>query len=464
MADHFVLPPQLALSQLLLLRYPLYKSLLLAAGGIACNQTPDAAPGKQEAEGVTAASGGQDGSPHEPESGSGGQEGTGGNQTGSGGASLPPVTGNVEPPVLPDQDPPSEGGTITFTEVGAAGSYLSRRAPESGQCDGYQKDACCMTTVTETSDALTPWDQDLIMTLRGPLLVKQVAAYQAGQGDAATWPLVSLWDERSPAQASGIAFQGDGEDGGVFSGEVGSSCILDVMTDTPFACGADGFCEPGMPDKLGWQGSKMLVLLAKMPDHAERPASSHCTNDPAQGWYNAPWIGLSHGELIRTNKFGSCNCYGTTPPEWFTGEGCGQLNAFEVVNDNNEFQNFDLFSTNFFAYHGYVGGGPCGQSCDLSALPGHVDLVDKSTSTAASQGVSVSAGNADSNPGVAFVRPAAGYRYFILLFDVTSRSVQLALVHPDNVPPQLSAFLPHLPDTISRETIDEIVGLRLPLP
>ena len=29
-------------------------------------------------------------------------------------------------------------------------------------------------------------------------------------------------------------------------------------------------------------------------------------------------------------------------------------------NDNNTYQNFDLFSTNFFAYHGYIGEGPCG--------------------------------------------------------------------------------------------------------
>ncbi len=388
------------------------------------------------------------------------QPGTGG--SGVGGTSTEPVPGTLAPPQFVDQDAPSDGGTITFTEIGKAGSYLSRRAPDSGQCDGYSQDQCCMTTVQEESNALTPWDKDLIMTLRGPLLVKQVAAYQTADPNAATWPLVSVWDDRKPSENSGVAFRGDGESAGTFSGTVGSSCILDVMTDSPFACGIDGFCEQNMPDRLGWAGSKMLVVLAKMPDHGEIADAQHCTTDPGQNWYNAPWIGLSSGELIRTNKFGSCNCYGSTPPAWYDGEGCGQFNVFEVVNDNNDFQNFDLFSTNFFAYHGYVGGGPCGKGCDLSALPGSVDLVDKANSQAAQTGVSVSAESGSSNPGVAFVRPWQGYRYFVVLFDVKTRNVQLALLHPDKIPLAAQTVLPTFPGSMPRETVDALLNLRLP--
>lgn len=459
MTPHLALPRSFPLP---VLKKASQTCLLISCLNLACSHEPNEQVTNRESGGT--ASGGEEGAGigAGPATGSGGHASDPGSTPATGGAALNPVSGNVEAPELPQQDPASDGGTITFTEIGAAGSYLSRRDPSSGQCDGYQQDSCCMTTVTETSDALTPWNHDLIMTLRGPLLVKQVAAYQSDLPDAASWPLVSLWDDRNPAQASGIAFQGDGETGGQFEGTVGSSCILDVMTDAPFTCGTDGFCEAGMPDKWGWAGSKMLVLLAKMPEHGELSEADHCTNDPAQGWYNAPWIGMSHGELIRTNKFGSCNCYGTTPPEWYTGEGCGQFNAFEVVNDNNEFQNFDLFSTNFFAYHGYVGGGPCGQGCDLSALPAHVDLVDKSTSAAANAGVSVSAESANSNPGVAFVRPSAGYRYFVLLFDVKTRSVQLALIHPANIPSTVGSFLPSFPDTVSRETVDALLALRLP--
>jgi hypothetical protein len=308
---------------------------------------------------------------------------------------------------------------------------------------------------------LSAVNRDHIMTLRGPLLVKQVAAYQTNDAAAANWSLVSLWDDRAPATNSGIAFRGDGEDGGTFSGTVGSSCILDVMTDVPFPCGTEGFCENGMPTNYGWTGSKLIVVLANTPDHSAIPTGEHCTNDPGQNWYNAPWIGISHGELIRTNKFGSCNCYGTTPEQWFTGEGCGQFNVFEVVNDNNDYQNFDLFSTNFFAYHGYVGAGPCGQACDLSALPQTADLVDKSNSQAAPAGVSVSA-EGNSNPGVAFVRPWDGYRYFVMLFDVQTRTVQLALIHPDNIPTAAQGVLPTFPGTIARSSVDALLGLRLP--
>ena len=33
----------------------------------------------------------------------------------------------------------------------------------------------------------------------------------------------------------------------------------------------------------------------------------------------------------------------------------GQFNVFEVVNDNNQYKNLGVFSTNMFGYAGYVG-------------------------------------------------------------------------------------------------------------
>jgi hypothetical protein len=59
-------------------------------------------------------------------------------------------------------------------------------------------------------------------------------------------------------------------------------------------------------------------------------------------------------------------------------------------------------------------------------------------------------------------RPTTGFRYFILLFDVTTRTVQYAIVHPSKVPAGLGALLPSLPDQIPQSAVDTVIQLRLP--
>ncbi len=65
-------------------------------------------------------------------------------------------------------------------------------------------------------------------------------------------------------------------------------------------------------------------------------------------------------------------------------------------------------------------------------------------------------------PGAAFRRPSNGYRFFLMLLDVRTRTVQLALIHPANVPSSVSSVLPGLPDQIGRAAIDAVLALRLP--
>jgi hypothetical protein len=211
----------------------------------------------------------------------------------------------------------------------------------------------------------------------------------------------------------------------------------------------------------GWEGSKMMVVRATMPrvgagviDSAE-----HCKLDRTDNWYDAPWIGFSHGEMVRSGAFGSCHCYARDGAKWYLADGCGQFNAFEVVNDNNDYQNFDLFSTNFFGYGGYVGEGPCGKSCKVSGLDPAIDLVNKSTAAEAVAGAVASPAK---GPGAAFRRPVAGYRYFVVLFDVETRTVQMAMMHPESVPPTVQPLLPALPANVSRTIVDAVLALRLP--
>jgi hypothetical protein len=198
------------------------------------------------------------------------------------------------------------------------------------------------------------------------------------------------------------------------------------------------------------------VLLAKMP-HADA-VPGRCSTDNTGNWFDAPWIGLSIGELVRAGSFSSCQCYAKDPAKGYLGDGCGQFNVFEVVNDNNASKNLDVFSTNFIGYGGYVGQGPCGSACNASTLASAVDLIDKAHDTEAAGATATPAGG----PTAAFRRPENGYRYFIILMDVASRTVQLAIVHPNAIPSALGDLLPALPATVPQTAIDGALALRLP--
>jgi hypothetical protein len=164
---------------------------------------------------------------------------------------------------------------------------------------------------------------------------------------------------------------------------------------------------------------------------------------------------------VRSGRYSGCHCW-SKPANPYAQDGCGQLNAFEVVNDNNQYRNLDVFSTNLVSYAGYIGEGPCGEQCDASALPETADLLDKESGNSAAREGAVA--SPSMGPRAAFVRPARGYRYFVTLLDEDSRTVQLALIHPRAIPSSIAALLPALPKDLDRETIDALLALRLPAP
>lgn len=380
------------------------------------------------------------------------------------GRQLPTVGEGLGPATFTESelDAPSNGGTITYQNIGAPGWYPRLNDPAVGPCDVKQEGTCCLGKHDVTGNALTPWDQDLILTLRGPLTLKQLAVYQPGASDD-VWQLVSSWDERLKNAPRGLAFSGNATDGAPFAGAVGSECLVDVSSDSMFTCGAGSspYCPPPFDGALryhGFSGSKLFVLLARMP-HAPDVAGA-CSNGATTGnWYDAPWLGLSVGELIRAGAFSSCHCYAKDPANWHLGDGCGQFNAFEVINDNNAYKNLDIFSTNMFGYAGYIGEGPCGGSCDATQWNADADLIDKSKNGEAAQGGVVTP---TSSSGTALRRPIQGYRYFLIALDTTTRSVQLAIVHPKRVPPALAPLLPDLPAKLERQAIDAVLSTRLP--
>jgi hypothetical protein len=362
-------------------------------------------------------------------------------------------------------DAVSHGGSITFQSLGAAGWYPSRRDPAAATCDAVKTGQCCMDKHALPDSGIAPWNEELILTLRGPMLVKHIAVYQPPNSDGDKWDRVSDWDVAAPAQGKGIAFQGDGATDFSFPGNVGNKCLVDVSSDRKFACGPGSvpYCAANSPSqRYGWEGSKLILLLASMPHFGSAALAGvkHCSTDKADNWFDAPWIGLSHGELIRAGKFSGCNCYSKDPAHWELADGCGQFNVFETVNDNNAYRNLDLFSTNFFSYAGYVGEGPCGKTCDIASLDPMVDLIDKATSREAAPAVSTP----KKGPGAAFRRPAEGYRWFAILMDSKTRTVQLAMVHPGNLPPAF-AFLANpaaAPAQLSRGGVSDLLAARLP--
>jgi hypothetical protein len=361
-------------------------------------------------------------------------------------------------------DPPSDGGTITFEQIGATGWYPSIRDPATGPCNvDVDAGSCCLDQYTITSNALTPWDEELIMTLRGPMFVKQLAVYQpASSQGGSDWSLVSAWDDRMPGQMPGIAYEGDATPKTPFSGGVGSECLVNVSTAHPFSCGAGSvpYCTSSSSNHdWGWAGPKLFVILAIMPHAGTTGAPTSCSTTTTGNWYDASWIGLSVGELVRAGAFSSCQCYAKDPAKGYLADGCGQFNVFEVVNDNDSSKNLDVFSTDMIDYAGYVGQGPCGPACDASKLPAAADLIDKTNDTEATAGaVATPAGG----PSAAFRRPESGYRYFLVALDVASRTVQLALVHPQNIPSAIGQLLPALPGSISASTVSSVLALRLP--
>jgi hypothetical protein len=234
-----------------------------------------------------------------------------------------------------------------------------------------------------------------------------------------------------------------------------------VQTDRIFTPGPGSvpYCPPNSAKEYwGWEGSKFFIILAANPHQGTGKMTAACSTGTAGGWYDAPWIGLSHGEMVRCGNFGNCQCYAKDGVQWWLADGCGQLNVFEVVNDNNSYKNLELYSTNFFGYAGYVGEGPCGTACGTT-FPPAADLINKSTKLEATAGA---ISNPTKGPGAAFRRPAAGYRYFLIMMDVDTRTVQLGIVHPQKIPVSITSLLPNMPTTIPRATVDAVIALRLP--
>lgn len=392
-----------------------------------------------------------------------------------------PATTDEEPAPDPDEEPVPDsdalgaypvgdspvtrGGTMTFSNVGAKGSWPRRLDRETGDAACDYKDGtdtwggqCCMTEYTTQSESLSPFDEEMTLILKA-IDVKQLAVYQPRIGDDAEWGRVSAWDART-ANSDNLWFTQEGDGNTTFPGNLThDDCVGYVMQEPSFDCADAPYSCPNDPGILhrGFAGSKLVVFLASMK--VDDAALTEC-NGEGPG-HPGPWVAFVASELIRDGgrKWnGLCNCYSKTGS---VGDGCGEINVFEIVMDNNEFSNREFASTGVRSYQaGHVGGAVCKSDCERDAFAADADVVDACAGVAYEHGPELEVGGA--TDGCPVWRRPEGDRYFFILLDAPSRTIQVGMIHPSNIPPAAARLLPSLPGDLTRLEIDGLVDLRLP--
>lgn len=392
--------------------------------------------------------------------------------------------GNAAAPAHSPPDPMAKGaatlgGTMTFTNIGAPGYWGRRIEGEPGdpRCDVQSEtinypwggsDFCCRTKHVVTSDRITPFNEQLTLVLDGPIRVKQLAIYQPLAGVTGSWALRSYWDRRTYDKPFNFHFSGPDKQT-TFAGDLGNNCSFFAMQERKFPCGpgSDPFCPGSALDYYGWEGSKLFVLLASMP-YADDPSFAVPTcikSDEDEREQDSPWIGLAPSELDRDgwSGYNPCHCFANVDAG--VGDGCGQINVFEVIAEASgaRWGNRDVISTGIRSYQvGSLGGVTCGiQGCGIEKFPANADLLDANSLTAMPRGAQIDADHRQMAEGPIW-RRTTDDRYYLFLLDENTRTVQVVLLHPGNLPEQVRLILPALPNVIPRAAVEALVTLRIP--
>jgi len=435
--------------------------------GFACGTGPDAPSDATGGRGETGGNSATEGSGGADASGGsqGGDAGSGPSGSGAAGPSGPPKDALGAFPFA--DSPLTRGGTITFSNIGAPGSWPRRldRAAGDPACD--YKDGtdtwgahCCMTEYETDSTELAPFDEEMTLIVKA-IDIKQLAVYQPTSAESgAAWRRVTSWDSRTKA-GENLWFTQEGDGSSDFPGDLTHDDCVGYLSQEPLLeCGEDidYYCpnDPGVL-RRGFTGSKLVVFLGSMT--FDDVGVAGCDGDGAG--HPGPWVAFVASELIRDGgrKWnGLCNCYSKTGS---VGDGCGEINVFETVLDDNELSNREFASTGVRSFQaGHVGGSVCGSGCDRDQFPADVDVVDACSRTAYEAGPEVVAGG--SSDGCPVWRRPQGDRYFFIALDETERLIQVGMIHPANIPAGAAAVLPELPGSVPRAGIEDVLHLRLP--
>ncbi len=357
------------------------------------------------------------------------------------------------------------GGTMTFTNVGATGWWPRRLDRDAGDPACDYKDGtdtwgahCCMTEHETQSAALSPFDEEMTLILKA-IDIKQLAVYQpSAETRDASWQRITAWDDRGRSDNLWFTQQGDGSP--EFPGALTHDDCVGYLTQAPLSdCEGGAYYCPDDPGVLhrGFRGSKLVVFLGSMS--FDDSGVSACGSD--EPGHPGPWVAFVASELVRDGgrKWnGACNCYSKTDS---VGDGCGEINVFEVVMDNNDYSNREFASTGVRSFQaGHVGGAVCGAGCSRDDVPPEAEVVDACAGTAYSKGPVLEMGGA--TDGCPVWRRPDGDRYFFILLDATEHMIQVGVIHPANIPDGAADLLPTLPALLERSSVDALLAMRLP--
>jgi hypothetical protein len=369
---------------------------------------------------------------------------------------------------------------MRFENIGAVGWWGRRIEATEGdpRCDVESKwnsypwgnEFCCRTKHEVTDDHISPFNEQIAMVLDGPLRVRQIAIYQPLGDPSGPWAIRSFWDRRTPDSHYNLHLSGPNKTTS-YDGDQGNSCTFFAMQERNFPCGpgSDPYCPGSDIDYYGWAGSKLFVLLASMPygdDPTMKPLSCIKPGEDERKT-DSPWVGVSPSELDRDgwSGYNPCHCFSNSTTNPQLGDGCGQINVFEVVAESSGVQwgNRDIISTGIRSYQvGSLGGAVCGiETCGVDHFPTDADLLDANHLIAMTHGAVLDPDHRQTAEGPVWRRPLDD-RYFAFLLDEPSRTVQVMVIHPSNVPSEARALLPALPNEVPRAVIDDLVSLRLP--
>jgi len=235
---------------------------------------------------------------------------------------------------------------IQYLNVGGSGSYnqVTNMVANNGQWNVCPTDIpTCDTTPVSVSSSLAPFDEDLTIALRGPMVVGNVAVYVPNGDD---WVLQSYWDQTN-ANTTNLVWMNNAGDWSICQGNGQSYMASDgssaATSPQPFngvlsndmnvnlmsAVECNSTICPGYNRgvaMVGWAGNncgdKMFAINVTMPYDTSGSSNNN----------NAPAIWFLNGQVVRTNQWG-CNCRG------MGGDGgCGELDIAEVIPGNADDQ------------------------------------------------------------------------------------------------------------------------------
>jgi hypothetical protein len=244
------------------------------------------------------------------------------------------------------EDTPDGQGTaetaLLFTNVGGSGRYSRVTNMNPGVAGQSCPFDACQRAITPSMGALAPFNEELTLSLRGPLELYDLAFY--APDDSGGYARVSYWNRCAVDNLVFLNNQGGGLSGietacggksqsyaasdgkqaaaepTAFSGSLDNEVEVNALTSKP-CVGADDSSECGFSRGVALRGfatggGGLFAIRARMPRYSGAPGTMH-TDEPA--------LRLLNARIVRTAQYG-CSCYGVG-----SSGGCGELSLAEVL-------------------------------------------------------------------------------------------------------------------------------------